>query len=287
MRFITLTTDWGTKDFYVATVKAQLLQLCPDALIVDISHEIKPFNVVEAAFQISQAYKSFPEGTIHIIGVDSEPIINFGSNEGAFPSVMEFDGHYFVGNDNGFFGTLLRGRKPSAFYRVDDVLSNPNAFRFPTKNILVPVATKIFKNVPLPDFCSEHPSYKSAFATNPVTETELIKGVIIHFDSFGNAITNIDRDLFDQIGQGAPFVLKFKESNHHDIDHISTAYNEVSEGEKVALFSESGLLTIAINRGANNGAGGAQRLFGLDLGSVVRIHFHPAGSKKSINDLFE
>lgn len=286
MRFITLTTDWGTKDFYVATVKAQILQQCPDALIVDISHEIKPFNVVEAAFQISQAYKSFPEGTVHILGVDSEPIVNFGSDEGAFPSIMEFDGHYFVGNDNGFFGTLLRGRKPAAFVRVDDVLSNPNAFRFPTKNILVPAATKVFKNIPLTDIGSDHHSYKTAFASNPVTEAELIKGVVIHFDSFGNAITNIDRELFEQIGQNAPFILKFKESNDHQIDHISTSYNEVPEGEKVAIFSESGLLTIAINRGANNGAGGAQRLFGLELGSVVRIHFHPAGSKNLINDLF-
>ena len=285
MRFITLTTDWGTKDFYVAAVKDQILQLCPDALIVDISHDIKPFNVVEAAFQISQAYKSFPEGTIHILGVDSEPIVNFGNSEGAFPSVLDFDGHYFIGNDNGFFGTLLRGRKPNAFFRIDDALSNPNAFRFPTKNIFVPTAAKLFKDTPVEKLGSIHGSYKSAFASNPVTEKDLIKGTIIHFDSFGNAITNIDRELFDQIGQSNPFVLKIKESNSHDIDRISLTYNEVSEGEKVAIFSESGLLTLAINRGANNGAGGAQRLFGLELGSVVRVHFTPPGSANSINDI--
>ncbi len=285
MRFITLTTDWGIKDFYVAAVKAQILQLCPDAYIIDISHDIKPFNVVEASFQVSQAYQSFPEGTIHIIGVDSEPIINFGNSEGSFPSIMEFENQYFVGNDNGFFGALLRGRKPQGFYRIDDVLSNQNAFRFPTKNILVPTAALLFKNTPAEQIGSPYSSYKSAFASNPVTEENLIKGTIIHFDSFGNAITNIDRNLFQLIGKDEPFKLKMKEGAGYVIDRISHTYNEVQEGDKVALFSESGLLTIAINRGANNGAGGAQRLFGLEIGGTIRISFEPAGSRSSFDDL--
>src|SRR5690606_25031517 len=91
MQFITLTTDMGLKDHYVATVKAAIYNAVPDAKLINITHDVVPFDVAEAAFHVGQAYKSFPEGSIHIVGVDTEPIVNFGNAEGSFPSILVMD----------------------------------------------------------------------------------------------------------------------------------------------------------------------------------------------------
>lgn len=287
MRFVTLTTDMGLEDYYVASVKASILQQCNDPIhLIDITHAIKPFDVVEAAYHVSQAYKSFPEGTIHIIGVDAEPVFNFGNSEGSFPSIMLMDKQYFVCNDNGFFGTLARFGTDIQFFRVEDILSNPKGFRFPTKNMMVPIAASLANGTSLQEIAVPQEHYKIAFATVPVIEEFLIKGSIIHFDKFGNAITNIDQKLFEEIGAGAPFTIKFREGESYKIDTISTTYNEVPEGEKVAMFGENGLLEIAINRGANESTGGAQKLFALRKHDIVRIEFLPRGSRDTILDLF-
>lgn len=276
----------GLKDHYVATVKAAIYGQIPDVKLIDITHDVVPFDVAEAAFHVGQAYKSFPEGTIHIVGVDTEPIVNFGNAEGSFPSILVMDNHYFISNDNGFFGALVRGGNYQGFYRIDDVLSNPNGFKFPTKNMLVPIACQLAKGVKIEDIASDHPSFKKAFSSTPVIEHHLIKGYIIHFDKFGNAITNIDKALFQQIGKGEPFVIKFREGDGYKIDHISATYNEVPDGEKLAIFTETGLLELAINRGANESTGGAQKLFGLRKFDMVRVEFMPRGSKESLQELF-
>lgn len=280
MQFITLTTDLGLSDHYVATIKAAILQLCSSPIhLIDLTHDVMPFDVAEAAFHVSQAYSSFPDGTIHIIGVDSEPIFNFGNSEGSFPSVMVMNNQYFISNDNGFFGVLARANHSYSFYRIEDVLSSPKGFKFPTKNMLVPIAAKIVNGEKIEDIATPHSTFKKAFASVPVIEEFLIKGAIIHFDKFGNAITNIDSDLFQKIGGNAPFVIKIREGESYKIDVISKTYNEVPEGEKVALFNENGLLEIAINKGANERNGGAQKLFALRKNDTIRIEFMPRGSK--------
>lgn len=287
MRFITLTTDMGLKDYYVASLKASILQQCNDPIhLIDITHEVQPFDVAEAAFHVSQAFRSFPDGSIHIIGVDSEPIFNFGNAEGSFPSIMVLNNQYFVSNDNGFFGVLARFGEDARFYRIEDVLSNPKGFKFPTKNMLVPIACKLANGEKIENLATLYPSYKKAFATIPVIEEHLIKGSIIHFDKFGNAITNIDADLFQKIGNNAPFIIKFREGESYKIDVISKTYNEVPDGEKLATFNENGLLEIAINRGANQSTGGAQKLFALRKNDVVRIEFMPRDSRTSLQELF-
>lgn len=287
MRFITLTTDMGLKDYYVASLKASILQQCNDPIhLIDITHEVQPFDVAEAAFHVSQAFKSFPEGSIHIIGVDAEPIFNFGNSEGSFPSVMVMDNQYFVSNDNGFFGVLARFGNNPKLYRIEDVLSNPKGFRFPTKNMLVPIACKLANGEKIENLATLYSSYKKAFATVPVIEEHLIKGSVIHFDNFGNAITNIDSDLFQKIGNNAPFIIKFREGESYKIDVISKTYNEVPDGEKLAIFNENGLLEIAINRGANQSTGGAQKLFALRKNDTVRIEFMPRDSRASLQELF-
>lgn len=286
MKIITLTTDMGLKDHYVAALKATLLSGVSDLHVVDITHEVEPFNSGEAAYYLGACINDFPEGTIHVIGVDSEPSINFGSAGGSFPSIMRYKDQYFISNDNGFFGSLLKEDQPQGFYRIDNVLSNKNLFRFPTKNILCKTAIDLANGVLINDIASEQDGYTRAFMPVALEEQNLIKGHVIHVDSYGNLITNISRDLFESYGKDEPFTIYFK-SKEYFIDTISLSYNEVPQGEKVAIFNDNDLLEIAINRAANRGTGGAEKLFGLGIGDIIRVKFTPRGSHDTINSLFD
>lgn len=283
MRIITLTTDMGITDYYTAVLKGNLFKLAGSVQIVDISHHVKPFNIAEASYYINGAFREFPEGTIHIIGVDSEPVIN--NFDGCYPCIMLFEGHYFIANDNGIFALILKGERPEKFWRIDDVLSNPKGLRFPVKNIFVPIAAKIATDIPVDQFASEEDSWRVAHVVTPTIAENLIKGAVIHIDHYGNAITNITREIFDRF-KGEPFTITFRRKEYF-IDVISTAYNDVAPGERLALFNDSGYLEIAINKGATGNGGGANSLFGLHHNDPIRIEFTPQGSAKTISSLFD
>lgn len=286
MQVITLTTDMGITDHYVASLKGTIFRLAPTVQIVDITHDVLAFDVAQAAYFVGNCFTDFPEGTIHVIAVDSEPLINFGSaQDGAFPAIMLYKGHYFISNDNGFFSLLLKEDKPEKFWRLDDVLSNPNAFRFPAKNILVPAACRLANGETIDSIASEFKEYRRSFTINAVIEHNLIKGNVIHIDHYGNAITNVTKELFDRVGKDTPFTIFFRKKEYF-IDEISPAYNAVTAGEKVAIFNNNNLLEIAINRGAKSRNGGASTLFGIDVNDVIRIEFDPRGSKETLDSLF-
>ena len=113
MAIITLTTDYGTKDYHAASVKGSILRELPDAHIVDVTHEIRPFNLSEAAYVLRNAYKDFPKGTIHIIGIDSE------LTESKPHLAVEVDGHFFHRSRYGNLCTLISGPSPYRYYRTE------------------------------------------------------------------------------------------------------------------------------------------------------------------------
>jgi S-adenosylmethionine hydrolase len=246
---------------------------------------VNPFDVAEAALHIANCYSDFPEGTVHVIGVDSEPLINFGESDGAFPSILVFEGHYFISNDNGFFGSFLQDKQAEAFYRIDDVLSKQELFKFPTKNMLIPVACRILKGEKIETFASPEKAFKKAFMPNALIDTNLIKGTIIHIDNYGNLITNIHVSLFERFGKDIPFIIYYRNKDYH-IDELSPTYNSVPSGEKVAIINENGWLEIAINRGAKGNGSGAEQLFGVRTGDIIRVEFTPRGSRSTIDSLF-
>ena len=286
MQIITLTTDMGERDHYVASLKGTIIRLCPDARIIDISHSVKPFDAAEAAYHLAACFENFPDGTVHVVGVDSEPMVNFSGSEGSFPSVMKYNSQYFICNDNGFFGSLVQENEHEGFYRLDDVLSRMELFKFPTKNMLIPAACQILNGEAIENFCSPFSSFKKAFTPAAVIESNLIKGNIVHIDNFGNLITNVNKSLFERFGKETPFTIYYRNKDYH-IDEISSTYNSVPPGEKVAIFNSNEFLEIAINRGANGGTGGAEKLFGIRLGDVIRIEFTPRGSHSTIESLFK
>ena len=285
MGIITLTTDMGLNDHYVASLKGTILSSVSNCNIVDITHDVRPFDVAEAAYHVSSCFNDFPKGTIHVIGIDSEPIVNFGGSDGSFPSILVHNDQYFISNDNGFFGVFMKENTPQSFWRLDDVLSNPKLFKFPTKNMLLSAAIRLANGEDIKTIASPFEGYKNAFSPVAISELNLIKGHVIHCDSYGNAITNIHKSLFDRSGKDVPFIIRFKKKDYF-IDVISLSYNDVPPGEKVAVFNENDFLEIAINRGASKTNGGAEQLFGLHRNDIVRIEFTPKGSRQTIEDLF-
>jgi len=283
MQIITLTTDMGVSDHYVAALKGSIFQLAPAANVIDISHSIRAFDIVQASYCLQSVYNDFPKGTVHVIGIDTEPVIN--ARDGSYPAIMLMNGHYFVGNDNGIFALLLKEEQPEGFWHIDNALSHPAGFKFPTKNIFVPAAVKIAQGTDIGTFASAHDEWKRAFTVNPVIEENLIKGSIIHIDHYGNAITNISRELFARFEEDTPFTILFRKRDYY-IDTISGSYNEVQPGERVAIFNSNDFIEIAINKGAKGVNGGADSLFGLHVGDVVRIEFAPRGSAKTLDSLF-
>lgn len=275
----------GVRDHYVAAIKGAILKHCPTATVVDISHTVRPFDIAEAAYYVTSCFQEFPEGSVHVIGVDSEPMVNFSGSEGSFPSILFFKGHYFISNDNGFFGAFLQDEPADAFYRIDDVLSRMDLFKFPTKNMLIPAACRILNGESVESFASPFGSFKKAFALTAVIETNLIKGSVIHIDNYGNLITNVHQSLFERFGTDTPYTIFYRNRDYF-IDEVSATYNSVPNGEKVAIFNNNGLLEIAINRGANMSSGGAEKLFGVRIGDVIRIEFTPRGSRTTIESLF-
>lgn len=283
MQIITLTTDFGLQDYYVAATKGAILNQISNANIIDISHSIKPFNVAEAAFQLKCCYHTFPDGTIHIIGVDSEPIFN--EQNPSLPTVMVYKNQYFISNDNGFFGSFLEDDLPSELYKLVNPTFTEDYYKFPTKNTFIPMAAYISSRKNLKEICELSTTYKKAFIQKSIIEHNRMLGNVVHIDAYGNIITNITKTDFYRFGTNTPFTIYYVNKTYF-IDTISRTYNDVVMGERVAIFNSSDLLEIAINRGANGSTGGANKLFGVRVGDAITIEFHPPGSAKDINSLF-
>jgi hypothetical protein len=276
----------GLGDYYVAALKGRILKTLPEVNIVDISHVVSPFKITQAAHLLKSCMVDFPENTVHVVGVDAEPLINFNQpEESVYPTIVKFKGQYFVGADNGFFSLLLAGKKPEGMWRLDDVLSRPELMNFPTKNIMIPAACKIIAGEKLESFCSPVESIRKAIPLSPVIDGNTLKGAVSYIDHYGNIITNITKDDFQRIGKNVPFVIYFRQKEYY-IDLISLGYNEVPPGEKVAIFNDGGYLEIAINKGTPENGGGANSLFGLRVGDIIRIEFTPRGSRTTIESLF-
>jgi S-adenosylmethionine hydrolase len=285
MQIITLTTDYGLSDHYVASLKGQLYASPHAITLVDISHSVQPFNIAQAAYFVNNVVRDFPEGTIHFLGVDAIPLIGIGNpDNNMYPIIMKLNGHYFVGCDNGIFSLLNDYKNAEEIVRIDD-FSSKFALRFPLRYIYIPTLLSLINQKKLSELGEPIDQVKRVFTTQPVIENSLIKGSVIHTDKYGNVIVNITEKLFNEVGNGNPFTIFFKNAQYF-IESISKNYYEVPTAEKLALFNESGFLEIAINKGVSGNGGGASSLLGLNVGDTIRMEFHPKGSKESIDSLF-
>ncbi len=258
MAIITLTTDLGLKDHYVGVVKGSILKLCPTVSIVDISHEIPPFNILQAAFTLKNCFADFPEGTIHIIGVNPENDVD------AKHLAVQYNGHYFIGADNGIFSLIFEDQ-PTKLMELN-ILSENRSNTFPTKDIFCKAACHLANGGTLEMIAKPLEALVEKAFFRAVSVENIIKGMVIHIDHYGNVITNIEAPFFKAFGRNRDFVIEFRNGNY-DITKLSLSYTDVVEGEKLALFSSSGLLEIAINKG------NASKLLGIKNLDTIRIKF--------------
>lgn len=261
MHIITLTSDWNENDYYVAALKGKILSSCPQVRIVDINHRVKPFNTAHAAFVVRNSYYNFPQQTIHIIAVNSEP------EEGGQLLAASFNGHFFLCADNGILG-LIGGEDPEVVVKLDEP-PEQFAHSFISMSIFAEVACSLAKGTPILELGTPAMHYNRQTPLRPTIEDQTITGSIIHIDSFQNAITNISRELFERVGNGRPFAI-YVQSKHYMIQRINKRYNETAPGELMALFNAVNLLEIAIRNG--NAAG----LLKLNTNSTVRVEFKGA-----------
>ncbi len=256
MSIVTLTSDWGLKDHYLASVKGAFLRSIPGVTLVDISHQIPPFDLNQASFILKNAYKNFPEGSIHIVGVNTEASIEM-------PHVLiKHQGHYFIGADNGIFA-LMFDEDPELIIELD-IIQTSNRFSFSTKDVFIQAAMHLIEGNDLELLGEKKTSLTNKMSFKPVIETDLIKGKVIYIDAYQNLITNITEDLFNQVVKGKKFKILLRAGNY-EITSISKSYMDVSEGELLALFDSENYLEISINKGK------ASSLLGLELDDSVRI----------------
>jgi len=257
MAIITLTTDWNKSDYYVGAVKGKILSHDASIQIVDINHQIQPFNIMQAAFVLRNCCFNFPEGTIHLIAVNAA----LGPKRSLL--VFEIKKQFFIAPDNGIVG-LLYGEKPDRIFKVKN---NKNVSNFLCLDIFIDTAMNIIRGKEFETFLELVTTYESQIPYRPVIEKNLINGSVIYVDSFSNAITNISKDTFEKVGQGKPYEI-FVQSNHYKLDRINNTYSDSISGELLALFNSIGLLEIAINHG------NAADLLNLTINSAIRIKFY-------------
>jgi hypothetical protein len=253
---ITLTTDWGTKDHYLAAVKGSIISHIPDATIMDISHDITPFDLNEASYILRNSWKDFPEGTIHIIGVNSEASIEHPH------VVIKEKGHFFIGADNGIF-SLIFEESPQEIYELD-IFQASNKYTFSTKDVFVQAALHIVDGKALDELGDPLAELHNKMAFKPVTEENLIKGKVIYIDRYENVVTNISESLFNEISKGKKFTIYLR-AGKYELKKIHSSYSDVVEGELVAIFGSDNFLEIAQNRGRAAG------LLGIQIDDVIRI----------------
>jgi S-adenosylmethionine hydrolase len=256
MAIITLTSDWGLKDHYIGAVKGAILKLLPGAQIIDISHQIPAFDLNQAAFIIRNFYPNFPEGTIHILAINTEAAVETPH------TLVLYNGHYFIAADNGIF-SLLFDEKPEKIIELD-VIQDSDYFIFPTRDVFAKVACHIAGGQPIEKLGFPKESILQRIAFQPVIQEDLIKGKVIYIDNYENVFINIKESLFKSATKNRKFAITFRSLNYR-ITEISQSYKDVSQGEMLALFSTSGFIEIAIREGK------ASSLLGLKMDQLVTV----------------
>jgi S-adenosylmethionine hydrolase len=274
MSIITLTSDFGNLDYRVAAVKGKILSLNPEVDIVDITHDIQAFNLIQTSYIVRNAYKYFPKGAIHILSVDSF------FNKSRKNILYKSEGSYFLAADNGLLSLIFFDKKPEAIYeitlnnRFDDVVD------FTSTDVFVPAAVHL-ANGGLPEVIGRKiDSVKQLLFPKPVyNEAErMIIGEVTYIDNFGNIISNINKEFFESAGKGYEnFTIKFRNLS---LSRIFSSHTEVVSdwereteyhGQSAAIFNDSQLLELTIYKGSKKN--GAKSLFGLNVGENIYIEF--------------
>ena len=255
MSVITLTTDFGTHDWFVGTLKGVIAGIAPRANIIDLSHDLPPGDIRGGAFALAASCRFFPKGTVHVAIVDP----GVGSRRKAI--AVQTAKWVFVGPDNGVLSWALAKEKIAAIHALEneDCFLQPVSQTFHGRDVFAPVAAQLSRGVPIKRFGPALKDFVRLDWPEPRRQRGGIEGEVVYIDRFGNAITNLESGLL----LGSDWASCEVYAKRRRICPLRTFYQGVAPKTPVAVAGSSGFLEIAVNGGS------AQKLLGVRIGARV------------------
>jgi len=243
--YITLLTDYGTRDPFVASMKGIIIKTNPQAQIIDITHEIAPQDIWESAFTLASVYKQFPKGTIHLAVVDP------GVGSGRRPIIVITEGYYFVGPDNGLFSLIYQDAERIRVQHITAghyFIANAGP-TFHGRDIFAPVAAWLSKGIPSGNFGEEITNFVKLNVPSTKRTDAGIEGHVVHVDRFGNLITNITYKDVQSLASGEVDTgMAVVTVGGKEIKGLKRFYAEAAPGEPGAIINSNGHLEIFLFR---------------------------------------
>jgi S-adenosylmethionine hydrolase len=264
MPVVTLTTEWRPDDIYNGIIKGMLSSISPGIIIIDNASNIPPFNISHASFIVRNTYNNYPKGSVHIICVHSE------AHSDQDYLIVKARDHYFVGTDNGIFNLILNSDP-------DEVVKINHAGSSNELEIFAKAASDLIAGKKPSELGKPVKTISEKIPLRATIDKDVIIGSIIFIDSYGNAISNVTREVFYRVFENKNFRILIQ-SNKNYTDQISQKYSDVPVGDMLARFNQFDLLEIAIN-GAD-----VSELLSITVGSVLRVDV--AAKATSPNRLF-
>ncbi|MDR1950670.1 MAG: SAM-dependent chlorinase/fluorinase [Bacteroidales bacterium] len=270
MGLITITSDWGENDHYSAAVKSKIYTYFPAAKILDITHLVPVFDIGKAAYFIRNVYPYSPDGTVHIIG------INTIADKNSAHLIVCFRNQFFVGTDNGIFSLLFpKNEAPSEVYEITE-MQDHDSFTFPSRDLFAKIAAFLASGTPPNKLGKPAQILNLITPSSPIVRQEKtgdgqllyieIVGEVTHIDRYENVNTNVSQALFDEIkSQFSNFEIFY--GGKDAVHKISTAYSDVGISNILALFASDGFLQIAMNQS------NAASLLGIRKHTQIIIRF--------------
>ncbi len=255
---IALLTDFGSRDHYAGTMKGVALGICPDAVLVDISHDLPPHDVPAAALELAACYRYFPAGTIFLVVIDP------GVGTSRRGIAVDTGDYRFVAPDNGVLTIVYDETPPKRVVELTERrYARPTVSRtFEGRDRFAPAAAWLAKGIELTALGRPASGVQRIELPKPQIATGAINGEVVRVDRFGNLVTNIDRKAFDRVASGQGLTVQ---AAGRQIARVVSTYGDVAAGEVCALFGSSDHLEIATNGGS------AADLLGVGRGAPVRI----------------
>jgi S-adenosyl-L-methionine hydrolase (adenosine-forming) len=255
---IALLTDFGTRDHYAGTMKGVALSICPDATLVDITHDVPAHDVLAGALELAASYRYFPSGTIFLVVVDP------GVGSARRGIAVEAGDHKFVAPDNGVLTAVLDDHAPRRAVELSERrYARPTVSRtFEGRDRFAPAAAWLAKGIELPALGRPAGAIHRLDIPQPRVDEDRIEGEVLRVDRFGNLITNVDRRSFERVAAGGALDIRV---GGHAVPKFVSTYADAAPGEICALFGSSDHLEIAAN-GSN-----AALALATDRGAAVHI----------------
>lgn len=255
MAIVTLLTDSGESDHYVAAVKARIIRVNPAIRIEDISHSIRALDIAHGAYVLRSVFREFPAGTVHLVGVNAT-----GGRDDHYVA-LQLEDHFFVGCDNGLF-SLISDHPAQQIVKLS--IPAEATSTFPERDVLAPAAARLAGGMPLVELGTPTDAIKKLIDRQVKATRKQIVGNVIRVDGMGNLVTNIQRETFEFLSKGKTFTVQF---GGEKFRRVHTAYQQAEQGECFLVFNSLNLLEIGIFKG------NASELLGLTYDSAINITF--------------